>query len=151
MTTKSISREEAEATRKWFVVDASGVTLGRLATEVAAVVRGKHKTTFTRHQDCGDCVIVLNASKVVVSGNKQADKQYHFFTGYVGHMKTKTAGELLEQNPELLIEEAVHGMLPKGPLGKEMRKNLRVFAGATHPHSAQNPQPLTLKYAKAAK
>ncbi len=151
METIFTSVEQAEKDRKWFVVDAAGITLGRLASEVAALIRGKHKPTFTKHTDCGDGVIVINAAKIKVTGKKLEDKIYHQHTGFIGHVTSIPLGKLLATFPERAIESAVWGMLPKGVLGKQsMRKRLKVVAGAEHPHAAQNPQKYELKYTKAA-
>ena len=149
MSTSFISVEQAEKDRKWFVVDAAGVTLGRLASEVAALIRGKHKPAFTKHTDCGDSVIVVNAEKVRVTGKKLMDKYYLQHTGHIGHVRSISLGTQLGAHPERVIEEAVWGMLPKGVLGKSsMRKRLAVYAGDKHPHAAQNPQKYELKYVK---
>ena len=151
MDTIFTSVEQAERERKWFVVDATGVTLGRLATEVAALIRGKHKPSFTKHVDCGDGVIVINAEKLRVTGNKLADKIYHKHTGFIGHLKSIPLGKQLAAHPERVLQEAVWGMLPKGVLGKQsMRKRLKVIKGAEHKHEAQVPQKYELKYAKVA-
>jgi large subunit ribosomal protein L13 len=151
MSTDFTSVEQAEKDRKWLVVDAAGVTLGRLAAEVAAIIRGKHKPTFTRHTDCGDSVVVINAEKVRVTGKKLKDKIYHQHTGHIGHVRSIPLGAQLSSHPERVIQEAVWGMLPKRALGKgSMRKRLWVYAGDKHPHGAQNPQTYELKYAKAA-
>jgi large subunit ribosomal protein L13 len=150
-TTKSKSVESALKDKKWFIVDASGIVLGRLATEVAEIIRGKHKVDFTPHIDCGDGVIVINASKLVITGNKSEDKLYHKYTGFIGHMKTKTAGEILESNPAKLIEFAVVGMLPKGALGQNMKKKLKIYDGAEHPHTSQVPTEYKFKYTAARK
>jgi large subunit ribosomal protein L13 len=130
--------------QRWFVVDAEGMVLGRLATEIARVIRGKHKPTFTPHMDTGDNVIVINASKVKVTGRKLEQKQYFKHTGYMGHERFTTLGKMLSKNPERVIENAVYGMLPKTTLGRQvLRRKLRVFAGAEHPHVAQQPTVLT--------
>lgn len=130
--------------RDWYVVDASGKTLGRLASAVAFRLRGKHKPSFSPHLDCGDHIIVINAGKVAVTGNKLRDKEYHHHTGYLGNMKTVALGKLLAERPERAIQYAVKGMLPKTVLGRQMYRKLHVFAGATHPHAAQQPKPLKL-------
>ncbi|MDD3842231.1 MAG: 50S ribosomal protein L13 [Candidatus Izemoplasmatales bacterium] len=131
--------------RKWFVVDAAGQRLGRLATEVATVLRGKHKPTFTPHVDCGDYVIVINASLIELSGDKWEKKLYYTHSSYTGGLKTKTASAMLEQFPERLIELAVRGMLPKGKLGDQTYKKLFVYAGNEHKHSAQKPEVMVIK------
>lgn len=129
--------------RKWFVVDAEGQTLGRLAAEVAKVLRGKHKPTFTPHVDTGDYVIVVNAEKVKVTGKKLDQKIYYHHSDYVGGMKETTLREMLAKKPEKVVELAVKGMLPKGPLGREMYTKLFVYAGPEHKHQAQKPEALT--------
>ena len=131
--------------RKWYVVDADGATLGRLASEVAAVLRGKNKPIFTPHVDCGDYVIVINADKIAVTGKKLDQKVYYSHSLYVGGMKETTLRELKAKKPEKVIENAVKGMLPKGPLGAQMYKKLHVYAGENHNHQAQKPEVLTIK------
>jgi large subunit ribosomal protein L13 len=131
--------------RAWFVVDAQGKRLGRLATEVATVLRGKHKPTFTPHVDCGDYVIVINAKDIELTGNKWDQKKYYRHSRYPGSLKETTAKEMNRTHPERLIEFAVKGMLPKGRLGRQMYKKLFVYAGNEHPHTAQQPQVLELK------
>jgi large subunit ribosomal protein L13 len=131
--------------RKWYLVDASGKTLGRLASEIASVLRGKNKPQFTPHVDTGDYVIVINAEKIAVTGNKLTDKLYRHHSGYVGGMKTTTLKEMLAKKPTQVIEHAVRGMLPKGALGNQMYKKLHVYAGAEHPHAAQQPEVLEIK------
>ena len=131
--------------RKWYLVDASGKTLGRLASEIASVLRGKNKPQFTPHVDTGDYVIVINAEKITVTGNKLTDKLYRHHSGYVGGMKTTTLKEMLAKKPTQAIEHAVRGMLPKGALGNQMYKKLHVYAGAEHPHAAQQPEVLEIK------
>ena len=128
--------------RKWYVVDAEGQTLGRLSAEVAKVLRGKNKPVFTPHADCGDYVIVVNAEKIKVTGKKLDQKVYYHHSDYVGGMKETTLREKLAKKPEEVVELAVKGMLPKGPLGREMYKKLFVYAGAEHPHAAQKPEVL---------
>ena len=135
----------ANVDRKWYVIDAEGATLGRLATTVAAVLRGKNKPVFTPHVDCGDYVIVINAAKVAVTGRKLDQKAYYHHSDYVGGMKSLTLREMLEKKPELVIEKAVKGMLPKGPLGTEMLTKLHVYAGPDHKHAAQKPEVLEVK------
>lgn len=130
--------------RKWFVVDAEGQTLGRLAAEVAKVLRGKHKPTFTPHVDTGDFVIVVNADKVVLSGKKLIQKTYFHHSGYPGGSTFTQAGQMLEKHPERVVEMAIRGMLPKNKLGEQMYRKLNVYAGAEHPHQAQKPEVLTL-------
>ena len=126
--------------RDWLVVDASGKTLGRLATAIAMRLRGKHKPSYSPHVDCGDNIIVVNAGKIAVTGDKLRDKMYYHHTGAIGGIKGVSLGKLLAEHPERAIEIAVKGMLPKGPLGRKMFKKLHVFAGDTHPHAAQQPR-----------
>ncbi|MGL4602422.1 MAG: 50S ribosomal protein L13, partial [Plesiomonas sp.] len=130
--------------RDWYVVDANGKTLGRLATELARRLRGKHKAEYTPHVDTGDYIIVLNADKVAVTGNKRSDKVYYRHSGYIGGMKSATFEEMIAKHPERVIEIAVKGMLPKGPLGRAMFRKLKVYAGAAHDHAAQQPQVLDI-------
>lgn len=141
---KTFSAKPQSVRRDWFVVDASGKTLGRLATELARRLRGKHKPEYTPHVDTGDYLVVVNASKVRVTGNKLADKLYHHHTGYIGNLKTVTLQQMMDKAPERVIEQAVKGMLPRSPLGRQMMKKLKVFAGAEHKHEAQQPQPLEI-------
>ena len=129
--------------RKWYVVDATGYTLGRLAANVAAVLRGKNKPTFTPSLDTGDYVIIVNADKVKVTGKKLDQKMYYHHSDYVGGLKEATLREMMQKKPEKVIELAVKGMLPKGPLGRQMYTKLHVYAGAEHPHAAQKPEVLT--------
>ena len=129
--------------RKWYVVDATGYTLGRLASEVAKVLRGKNKPIFTPHLDTGDYVIVINAEKIAVTGKKMDQKMYYHHSDYIGGLKETTLKEMLAKHPERVIEHAVKGMLPKGPLGRQMYTKLHVYAGAEHPHAAQKPETLT--------
>ena len=138
-------RAKAETVRRdWYVVDASGKTLGRLASEIARRLRGKHKPEYTPHVDTGDYIVVINASQIHVSGNKATDKMYHRHTGYIGHLKSISFDKLRASNPERIIEIAVKGMLPKNPLGRAMFRKLRVYPGATHDHAAQQPQSLAI-------
>ncbi len=137
--------KSSEVERKWFVVDAAGKTLGRLATEVASLIRGKHKPQFTPHVDTGDFVIVINAEKITLTGNKMADKMYYRHSGYSGGLKVTPAQEMISKKPERVIELAVHGMLPKNRLGEKMKLKLKVYAGAEHPHQAQNPEVYELR------
>jgi large subunit ribosomal protein L13 len=130
--------------RDWYVVDASGKTLGRLSTELAMRLRGKHKAEYTPHVDTGDHIIVLNAEKIRVTGNKLRDKIYYWHTGAIGGIKSKSLEKMLAEHPERAIESAVKGMLPKNPLGRAMFKKLHVFQGAKHPHAAQQPKPLDI-------
>jgi large subunit ribosomal protein L13 len=137
--------EEARADRHWHVVDVAGMTLGRAATQIAHVLRGKHKVKFTPHVDSGDFVVVVNAAKVHLTGKKMTDKLYYRHSLYPGGLTTFTADELLQRKPTELVERAVWGMLPKGPLGRQIFKKLKVYAGDTHPHAAQEPAPLKLQ------
>ena len=134
--------KKGDITRNWYVLDAAGKTLGSVAAEAAVLLRGKHKPTFTPHADCGDHVIIINAEKVVLTGNKLEQKMYYHHTGYVGGLKSFTFEKKIERHPEDPIMLAVKGMLPKGPLGRKLLSNLKVFAGAEHTHAAQNPQSL---------
>ena len=133
---------EHDAARRWFVVDAQGRVLGRLATQVAVILRGKHKPTFEPHVDHGDHVIVVNADKVELTGRKLTDKMYRWHSGYIGGLREVSAETMLRTHPERVIEWAVQGMLPKGRLGRAMFKKLKVYRGAEHPHAAQRPEPL---------
>ena len=141
---KTFSAKPEEVRRDWFVVDATDKTLGRLATELASRLRGKHKPEFTPHVDTGDYIVVVNAANIRVTGNKMKDKMYHRHTGYVGNLKSVSLEKLMEKSPEQAITLAVKGMLPKNRLGSAMLKKLRVFAGAEHTHVAQQPQPLEI-------
>lgn len=141
---KTFSAKPESVTREWFVVDASGKTLGRLATEIASRLRGKHKPIYTPHVDTGDYIVVVNASKLVVTGNKAQDKMYWHHTGFPGGIKGVNYNKLATEKPTLPLEIAVRGMLPKGPLGRDMLSKLKVYAGAEHPHTAQQPQELTI-------
>ena len=139
---KTFSAKPAEVRRDWYVVDATNKTLGRLSTEIAHRLRGKHKPEYTPHVDTGDYIVVINAEKVRVTGNKKQDKMYHHHTGYIGNLKSKSLEKMLDEHPERVLEKAVKGMLPRGPLGRQMFKKLRVFAGPEHDHAAQQPIPL---------
>jgi large subunit ribosomal protein L13 len=139
----------SEIERQWHVVDADGLVLGRMCTEVARILRGKHKPTFAPHIDTGDHVIVVNASRVVLSAGKADAKLLHRHTGYPGGIRTQTYAQLLSRRPEEAIRRTVKGMLPKGPLGRQMLTKLKVYAGAEHPHGAQSPTPLDLSAARA--
>ena len=143
---KSYMAKGETVERNWYVVDADGMVLGRLASQVAAILRGKHKPVYTPHVDTGDHVIILNADKIVFTGNKLDQKVYYKHSGYVGGLKATPYRELMEKKPEFVVYEAVRRMLPKGPLGRKMLKKLRVYRGSEHNHEAQQPQPLTLKY-----
>ncbi|MEC7240741.1 MAG: 50S ribosomal protein L13 [Myxococcota bacterium] len=135
------STKASEVTHDWFVVDAEGQTLGRMATRIATVLRGKHKVTFTPHVDTGDYVIVINADKVALSGDKMDSKKYYRYTGYFGGLKSKTAREVVATEPERLVTQAVKGMLPKNRLSRQVIKKLKVYAGSEHPHEGQQPKP----------
>ncbi|MEJ5208558.1 MAG: 50S ribosomal protein L13 [Lysobacteraceae bacterium] len=141
---KTFSAKSETVKRDWYVVDASGKTLGRLCSELAIRLRGKHKPVYTPHVDTGDYLVVINAEKIHTTGNKLADKKYHRFTGYIGNLKTETLGQALERHPERVIETGVKGMLPKNPLGRAMFRKLKVYAGPNHPHTAQQPQVLDI-------
>ena len=134
--------------RKWWVIDAEGQTLGRISSKIAMILRGKHKAGFTPHTDCGDYVVIVNAEKVALTGKKMDKKVYLTYSGYPGGQKQATAAEVLAKKPEMLLENAIRGMLPKGRLGRAMIKKLHVYTGATHPHTAQKPQELTFDFKK---
>ncbi len=140
---KTYSARPSEVEKKWVVIDADGLIVGRLAAVIATRLRGKHKAIFTPHIDCGDNVIVVNADKVVLTGNKRKDKTYHWHTGYPGGIKERKAGQVLDgQFPERVLQAAVRRMMPGGPLSRKQLSNLRVYAGAEHPHEAQQPEAL---------
>jgi len=141
---KTLSAKPETVKRDWYVVDAAGKTLGRLSTEIARRLRGKHKPEFTPHVDTGDYIVVLNAEKVRVTGKKAKAKQYYRHTGYPGGIRSVSFETLIQQHPERAIETAVKGMLPRGPLGRAMFKKLKVYAGNEHPHAAQQPQVLEI-------
>jgi large subunit ribosomal protein L13 len=141
---KTFSAKPAEVKRDWYIIDATGKTLGRMATEIARRLRGKHKPEYTPHVDTGDYIVVVNAEKVHVTGNKPTDKVYHRHTGFPGGIKTTNFGKLIEHKPERVIEIAVKGMLPKNPLGRAMYRKLKVFAGPDHLHTAQQPKTLEI-------
>lgn len=145
---KTVSANKATVEKEWFVVDATDQILGRLSSEVAKIIRGKNKTNFTPHVDCGDYVIVINAEKIKLTGKKLTDKQYLRHTGYPGGERWSTPEELLKKNPASIIEKAVRGMLPKNRLGNAMFKNLYVYAGSEHPHQAQQPTELNINTIK---
>jgi len=137
---KTYNARPADIEKKWILIDAEDVVLGRLAAQVANILRGKHKTTYTPHMDCGDNVIVINAEKVKLTGKKLADKKYYWHTGHPGGIKERTAGQILEGKfPDRVVHKAVERMVPRGPLGRAQMKNLRVYAGPQHPHEAQSP------------
>ncbi|WP_024851776.1 50S ribosomal protein L13 [Hydrogenovibrio kuenenii] len=141
---KTFVAKPAEVKSDWYIVDAEGKTLGRMASEIAARLRGKHKPEYTPHVDCGDYIVVINAEKVAVTGNKRKDKMYHHTTGYVGNLKSTNFEKLVTEKPVRPIEFAVKGMLPRGPLGRAMMKKLKIYAGAEHPHTAQQPKVLDI-------
>lgn len=141
---KTFSAKPAEVTRDWYVIDASDKTLGRLATEIARRLRGKHKAEYTPHVDTGDYIVVVNAEKIRVTGRKEQDKYYHRWTGYVGNLKSEPLANLRERAPERIIQYAVKGMMPRNPLGRQMLRKLRVYRGPDHRHQSQQPQPLEL-------
>ena len=145
---RTFSPTPADITRTWYVIDADGVPLGRLSSEVAQVLRGKNKPTYAPHVDGGDFVIVINADKVHVSGSKETDKIYYRHSGYPGGLRAQTLAEVREKHPERVIETSIRGMLPHNRLGRQMFRKLKVYAGPDHPHVAQSPQPLMLKYRK---
>jgi large subunit ribosomal protein L13 len=144
MKAMTVSTKPATVKQDWYVVDAAGKTLGRLSSELARRLRGKHKPEFTPHMDAGDYLVVVNAEKIAVTGKKLTDKLYHRFTGYIGNLKTETLAQALAAHPERVIETAVKGMLPKNPLGRAMYSKLKVYKGPNHPHSAQQPQALDI-------
>ncbi|QOC21780.1 50S ribosomal protein L13 [Wenzhouxiangella sp. AB-CW3] len=141
---KTYSARAQDVRRQWHLIDAEGKTLGRLATEVARRLRGKHKPEFTPHVDTGDYVVIINAEKIHVTGKKMSDKIYHHHTGYIGNLKSISLEKQLDKRPEKVIQLAVKGMMPRGPLGRAMLSKLKVYAGPEHPHVAQQPQPLEL-------
>ncbi|MCP4473782.1 MAG: 50S ribosomal protein L13 [Gammaproteobacteria bacterium] len=142
---KTYSANEQTAEQRWYIVDAENKTLGRMATQVARYLRGKHKPEYTPHVDVGDYIVVINAEKAYFSGKKRDDKMYHHYSGYPGGMKSRNLQMVLDSHPERVIESAVRGMMPKGPLGRKMLKKLKVYAGSAHPHDAQQPQPLQIE------
>lgn len=141
---KTIFINEKDAVRDWFVIDAAEKPLGRVAAKVAYMLRGKHKPSFAPHQEMGDYIVIVNAEKVAVTGNKASDKMYYHHTGYVGGLKSFTFQKLIERHPEDPLKLAIRGMLPKGRLGRKLLKNVKIYAGATHPHAPQNPKPLAI-------
>ena len=141
---KTVSTRPQDVSRTWFVVDAENKILGRLATEIASRLRGKHKPEYTPHVDTGDYIVVINAEKVRVSGNKAKNKMYYRHSGYMGGLKATNFSDMIERSPERVIEIAVKGMLPRNPLGREMYRKLKVYAGSQHQHAAQQPQPLEI-------
>jgi large subunit ribosomal protein L13 len=141
---KTLSAKPEAVKRDWYVVDATGKTLGRLSTEIASRLRGKHKPEYTPHVDTGDYIVVVNAEKVAVTGKKASKKVYNHHTGYIGGLKSITFEKLIDKAPERVIEGSVKGMLPRGPLGRAMFKKLKVYAGTEHPHTAQQPKELDI-------
>ena len=141
---KTWTAKPGEVSRDWYVVDADGKTLGRLATQIADTLRGKNKAQYTPHVDTGDFVVVVNAEKIAVTGKKLTDKMYYRFTGYIGNLKSESLQQALAAHPERVLETAVKGMLPKNPLGRAMYSKLKVYKGPSHPHSAQQPQALDI-------
>ena len=141
---KTYSAKPQDIRRQWHLIDADGKTLGRISTEIARRLRGKHKPEYTPHMDTGDYIVVVNAEKVHVTGNKMADKMYYRHTGYIGNLKSTNLEKLLASKPERVIQQAVKGMMPKGPLGRQMLSKLKIYAGPQHPHAAQQPQALEL-------
>jgi large subunit ribosomal protein L13 len=143
---KTFSATPSDIEKKWVLIDAEGVVLGRLASQVAKILRGKHKPSFTPHMDCGDNVIIINAEKVKLTGKKLADKKFYWHTGYPGGIKERTMGQILEgKYPERVVEKAVERMITRNNLGRQQMKNLRVYAGSAHPHEAQQPEVLDLQ------
>ena len=141
---KTYSAKPESVQREWFIVDAAEKTLGRLATEIALRLKGKHKPEYTPHVDTGDYIVVINADKIRVTGNKTTDKMYYRHTGYPGGLRSISFDKLIDHKPEMVIEQAVKGMLPKNPLGRDMYRKLKVYAGSEHPHAAQQPQTLEI-------
>lgn len=146
---RTYTPKASEIQRSWYVVDAEGLVLGRVATEVARILRGKHKPTFAPHIDTGDHVVVINAAKIVLTSNKGDKLFVHRHSGYPGGLRTRSYGDLLADKPEEAVRRAVRGMLPKNRLGRQMLRKLKVYAGPTHPHAAQKPEPLALEHARA--
>ena len=141
---KTVFIKPADVERKWFLIDANGKVLGRVAARIASILRGKEKAIFAPHQEMGDYVVVINADKIMVTGNKAQQKLYHHHSGYPGGLKTRNFEELIKKHPTSPLEIAIKGMLPKGPLGRKLFNNVKVYAGAAHPHAAQNLQELEL-------
>jgi large subunit ribosomal protein L13 len=141
---KTIFAKPASVERKWYIIDAEGKVLGRVAAKAAAIVRGKYKTCFVPHQEIGDFVVIINADKITVTGRKTEQKLYYNHTGFVGGLKTQNFEKLIARHPAAPLEKAIKGMLPKGPLGRKLAKNAKVYAGASHPHASQKPAPIEL-------
>ncbi len=146
---RTYTPKESEIERSWFVVDAEGLTLGRMATEVARVLRGKHKATFSPHMDTGDHVIIINAAKVAMTPGKAEKKMVHHHTGYIGGIRSTTYADVMERKPEEAVRRTIKGMVPKNRLGRQMLTKLKVYPGPTHPHAAQKPQTLDIPHARA--
>ena len=144
MKTTYFAKKEAFTDKRWRIVDADGQTLGRLAVQVANVLRGKDKPTYTPHVDTGDSIVVINAAKIKLTGKKMENKIYYHHTGYIGHLKSATAAELMEKNPATIVEKAVYGMLPNNKLRKIFMGKLKIYAGSEHPHAAQKPEPMEI-------
>ena len=144
-STKFQSKEQAENDAQWLIVDVAGKPVGRAASQIASWLRGKHKTLFTKHVNGGDFVVVINAEKITFTGKKLEQKRYYDYSGYIGGLRDRTAGEVLEQSPETIIERAVKGMLPRGALGHRIIKKLKIYKGTEHPHAAQKPQVMEVK------
>ncbi len=138
------SAKPSTITKKWYLIDATDLVLGRVASQIAKILRGKHKTSYTPHMDCGDYVVVINAEKIQLTGNKLQDKMYHRHTGYIGGIKSVSAGRLMETHPERVLYKAVERMISRNKLGRSQMTKLRVYAGAEHPHTAQNPEVLDI-------
>jgi len=136
---KTVFTKPSSIERKWYIIDVEGKILGRVASKIAAIARGKNKAIFVPHQEVGDFIVVINAEKVVVTGRKAQDKMYYRHTGYIGGVKTSNYEKVMERHPTMPLEAAIKGMLPKGPLGRKIVKNIKIYAGTSHPHSAQNP------------
>ena len=141
---KTVFVKEASVERKWYIIDAEGKVLGRVAAKVASIVRGKNKAIYVPNQEMGDFVVIINADKVVVTGRKAQQKMYYRHTGYVGGLKSQNFEKVMERHPTMPLQNAIKGMLPKGPLGRKLAKNAKVYAGAAHPHAAQNPTAIEL-------
>jgi large subunit ribosomal protein L13 len=139
---KTVFAKQASVERKWYVIDADGKILGRVAAKVASIVRGKNKAVFMPNQEIGDFVVIINAEKIAVTGRKAQQKLYHRHSGYVGGLKTDNFEKVMERHPTMPLENAIKGMLPKGPLGRRMAKNVKIYAGVNHPHTSQKPEPI---------
>lgn len=144
LTKSTVSFRREDVDRKWYVVDLDGAVLGRAATQIASILRGKHKTTYTPHDDVGDFVVVINAANIELTGRKIQQKMYRHHTNFPGGLKETSAADMMEKHPERVVHAAVRGMLPKGPLGRQQLRKLKIYTGASHPHGPQNPETLTL-------